>query len=71
MERYCILQAIDQGCSCVELTVRLGLSPSLCGAVQLVVQDLQLAGLVEEIDGRITITTTGEGWQRQIAEKHG
>jgi DNA-binding IclR family transcriptional regulator len=71
VERYCVLQAIAEGCSCSELTARLGLSPSLADVVHTTVHDLQAIGLVEDLDTRITLTPKGEDWKRQITAQHG
>jgi hypothetical protein len=67
VERWCLLSAIDGGCSCADLPARLGVSPLLAGALRVAVLDLRRCGLVDELDDRLLVTPSGENWHRQFA----
>ena len=67
VERWCLLSAIAGGCSCADLTARLGLSPLLAGALRVAVLDLRRSGFVDELDDRVSVTSSGENWHRQFA----
>ena len=61
VEGLCILAAIPKSGSSIEaLLPRLGLSPLLCSAVEKAIDRLVDMGQVENHEGQIALTATGE-----------
>lgn len=64
VERFCMLTAIGDGCTCDELAGRLGLSPLLVKAVHTGVLTLKQEGLVDEMGAIIQVTERGREWKQ-------
>jgi hypothetical protein len=63
IETLCMLASISShGCPAAALPERLGLSPSLCDAVERAVDELAAQGLVTVTDDRLALTELGGRW---------
>lgn len=63
IERACVLQAIGvEGCTVNELTIRLGLGPTLTPAVAEALTPLIQAAHVAWREDRIALTSEGDEW---------
>jgi len=63
IENLCLLSAIpDEGCAVSELPGRLGLSPLLADSVAEAVTPLANSGWIQNLDGRVVLTTAGREW---------
>ncbi len=69
MECWSLLTAIAGGCSRADLAERLGLPPTLLGALRMAVDDLRRTGFVDELHDRLSVTASGEIWCVQFAAR--
>lgn len=66
IENLCLLSAIpDEGCGVDELPARLGLSPLLAEPVAEAIGPLVNAGWIQDLDGRVTVTSAGRIWVKE------